>query len=47
MRVNEFNPNAQLFDNDNLKFNDITQGGAGTCYILAALGAMAEFPDLV
>ena len=28
-------------------FNDVFQGGAGTCYIMAAMGAMAEFPELI
>jgi hypothetical protein len=45
--MQEFSPTSPLFDSDGNKFNDIKQGGAGTCYILAALGAMAEFPSLI
>lgn len=47
MRIGEFNSTSPLFDDDGMKFNDIKQGGAGTCYILAALGAMAEYPSLI
>lgn len=36
-----------LFDTDGPDFNDIVQGGAGTCYILAAMSAVAEFPELI
>lgn len=36
-----------LFDSDGPHFNDIEQGGAGTCYVLAAMGAIAEFPEMV
>ena len=47
MRLPEFNANYPLFDADGPHFNDIEQGGAGTCYVLASLGAIAEFPELV
>jgi hypothetical protein len=47
MRLSEFAPGKPLFASNGLMFNDIKQGGAGTCYILAALGAIAEFPNLV
>jgi hypothetical protein len=47
LRIPDFNSNYPLFDSDGPHFNDIAQGGAGTCYVLASLGAMAEFPELV
>jgi hypothetical protein len=46
-RFPEIFPNHPLFDTQGPHFNDIKQGGAGTCYILASLGAIAEFPYLV
>ena len=47
MRIPDFNSSSPLFDSQGAHFNDIEQGGAGTCYILASFGAIAEFPDLV
>jgi hypothetical protein len=28
-------------------FTDVKQGGAGTCYIMATMSALAEFPQMV
>ena len=47
MRIREFNATNPLFDSEGPHFNDIEQGGGHTSYVLAALGAMAEFPELV
>ena len=47
MRLPDFDASYPLFDADGPHFNDVSQGGAGTCYVLAALGAIAEFPELV
>jgi len=30
-----------------ISYNEAIQGGAGTCYLIATLGSMGEFPDLV
>ena len=45
MRAHEQFPDATLFGTDP-SWNDVIQGGAGTCYIMAAMGAMAEYPDV-
>ena len=39
-------PDATLFG-DGAHWTDINQGYAGTCYILASMGAVAEFPELI
>ena len=47
-RIQDLNSGTHpLFDSDGPHFNDISQGGAGTCYVLASMGAIAEFPELV
>ena len=41
-------PNADIMDPDgSISYNEAIQGGAGTCYLIATLGSMGEFPDLV
>lgn len=30
-----------------MSFNESIQGGAGTCYLMASLGSIGEFPDHV
>ena len=48
LRVREFSSTNPLFDSDGgPHYNDVEQGAAGTCYVHAALAAMAEFPELV
>jgi hypothetical protein len=38
---------ADIFDADGtVSFNESIQGGAGTCYLMASLGSIGEFPDL-
>lgn len=47
-RVGELYPDATLFgETGQAEWDDVHQGGSGTCYILAAMAAIAEFPDLV
>lgn len=36
-----------MWGNNNPEWHDIMQGMAGTCYIEASMGSIAEFPDLV
>lgn len=41
-------PNANIFDSDGtISFKEPVQGGAGTCYLIATLGSLGEFPELV
>ena len=41
-------PEIGLFDADGtVDWTEAVQGGLGTCYIKAAMGSLAEFPDLV
>ena len=47
-RIRNVYPNIKLFDADgSIDWSEAVQGGAGTCYIKAAMGSIAEFPDLV
>lgn len=46
-RVTDVHPEATLWGDNNPSWHDIMQGGAGTCYIEAALASIAEFPDVV
>ena len=46
VRLGEQYPDNTLFG-ESPNWLDTLQGGVGNCYILAALGALAEFPDLV
>lgn len=40
-------PDIGVFDSDgSIDWTDINQGGAGTCYIKAAMAALAEFPEM-
>lgn len=39
-------PNALFYDTTNL-YLDPNQGGAGTCYFIAAIGAAGEWPDMI
>jgi len=45
-RVSDLVENHGLFKSGP-KFDDIQQGGLGDCYLMCALSAYAEFPDLV
>ena len=46
-RLSEQFPTATLFGSDNVpKWSDVNQGYSGTCYILASMAALTEFPDL-
>ena len=39
---------TNLFDVDNsISYTEVIQGGAETCYIMAAMGALGEFPELI
>ena len=41
-------PEIGLFDADgSVDWSEAVQGGLGVCYIKAAMGSIAEFPDLV
>jgi len=41
-------PDSQVFSNDAPpSWNDVIQGDLGNCYFLAAVGAAAEFPELL
>ena len=41
-------PTARVFDQkDPPTFNDATQGDAGTCYIMASMASLGEFPKRV
>lgn len=46
-RVTDVYPDATMWGNNNPNWHDVMQGSAGTCYIEASMGAIAEFPDLV
>ena len=45
-RLGQLYPDSDLFG-DGATWSDINQGYAGTCYILAAMGAAAEYPQLI
>lgn len=48
MRFKDVWRNIAIFDSDDeIDWTDINQGGAGTCYIKAAMSSLAEFPDMV
>ena len=41
-------PDAGIFDADGtISYDEAIQGGAGTCYLIASLGCLGEFPDHV
>lgn len=47
-RYPEIFPGASLFgDGDSIDFTDSRQGNLGNCYIKAAMGSLAEFPEMV
>ena len=46
-RVTEVYPDSTMFGSNNPQWHDIMQGMAGTCYIEAALAAVAEFPSVI
>ena len=47
-RIRNVYPNIKLFDADgSIDWSEAVQGGTNTCYIKAAMGSIAEFPDLV
>lgn len=46
-RVVDVYPDATLFGNNNPQWHDIYQNAASDSYIMASLGALAEFPSLV
>ena len=46
-KLSDVHPDATMWGDNNPSWKDIMQGSAGTCYIEASLGAIAEFPDLV
>jgi len=39
-------PDSDIFDGEP-SYHDIVQGGGETCYIMAALGAVAEHPEML
>lgn len=40
--------NADIFDSDgSISYDEAIQGGLGSCYVIASLGSMGEFPDHV
>lgn len=44
----EIYENANIFDSDgSIHYDESIQGGAGTCYLMAALGSLGEFEPLV
>lgn len=45
-RLGDLYPKATLFGS-NPTWHDAVQGTAGNCYLVAATGALAEYPDLV
>ena len=45
-RLGQENSTATLFGDDPT-WTDVQQGDTGTCYILAAMAALAEFPDVL
>lgn len=45
-RLGEAYPDATIFG-DGASWSDIEQGYAGTCYILAGMGSVSEFPELI
>jgi hypothetical protein len=41
-------PSINLFDADgSISWTEVNQGGAGTCYVKAAMAAVAPFPELI
>ena len=45
-RLGEAYPDSTLFG-DGPTWTDVEQGYAGTCYILASMGSLTEFPSLI
>ena len=44
----EVYPNANILDSDGtISYNESIQGGAGTCYLMASLASIGEFPEIV
>ena len=39
--------NDIFYQNQDPTFNDSVQGGAGTCYIMAAMSAVAKYPERI
>jgi len=46
-RLRDQMPNVSLWGNNNITWHDVIQGMASNCYIHSAMGAIAEFPELV
>ena len=36
-----------LFTNGTVNYNEVNQGGAGTCYFMMAIASGAEWPDMI
>ena len=36
-----------MFVDDTVSYNEVNQGGAGTCYFMAALGSAGEWPEMI
>ena len=47
VRLKDAYPDNTMWGAGGVDFIDPTQGQLGNCYILAAMGAIAEFPDIV
>ena len=46
-RIKDVYPKASIFGRGGVEYEDVIQGGAGTCYIMAATAAVAEYPDII
>ena len=47
-RIGEVFPNASLWgDGNGIDFSDTTQGQGGTCYLIAALSSLANYPEYI
>lgn len=47
IRLGETYPDNTMWGADDVDFAGPEQGQLGNCYILAAMGAVAEYPDLI
>lgn len=46
-RLAEEYPDGTMFGDETSMFTDPVQGYAGNCYILASMGGVAEYPDVL
>ena len=45
-RIDKYDPRVSLLG-DGIHYADVTQGNAGTCYVMAAVASLARYPEYV